>query len=210
MNYSELTAQISDYLQEFGTSFVANIPNFVKSAENRILHEADIPVFTKNSTSTLTINEKYVSLPSDYISMREISIVSGGNHSFLMQKDTSFIREAYPSPTTFGLPRFYAQYDHNTLLVGPTPDLAYSVEMHYFYSPPSIVTAGTSWIGDNAPSLLLYACLVEGYIFNKGDPDLIREYDRMYKEALQRVKLLGAGKTRTDNYRTPVQETAGV
>lgn len=208
MNYTELSDQIKDYLQEFGTTFVSNIPNFVKNAENRILHDVELPVFTKNATATMSLNEKYVQLPTDYISPREVAIIVGGNHQYLMQKEVSFIREAYPSATVYGVPRFYAQFDDNTLLVGPTPDLAYSVELHYFYAPESIVTATNTWLGDNAGTLLLYGALVEAYTFNKGDTDLMALYDKQYMTALQRVKLLGAGKMRNDAYRTPMNQMA--
>ena len=210
MNYTELYDQITDYLQEFGTSFTDNIPNFVKNAENRILHEVELPVFTKNATSVTANGEKYLQLPSDYISPREVAIISSGNHIYLMQKDVSFIREAYPAAATTGTPRYYAQFDHNTLLLGPTPDAVYTTELHYFYAPPSIVTSTTSWLGDNAPMTLLYGALVEGYIFNKGDQDMMALYDKQFKEGLQRLKLLGAGKTRGDSYRTPMNEVAAL
>ena len=208
MNYTELYDQITDYMQEFSTQFTDNIPNFVKNAENRILHDVELPVFTKNVTTTMTISEKYVQLPADYISPREIAIIVSGSHQYLMQKDVSFIREACPTAATTGVPRFYAQFDNNTLLVGPTPDLAYQIEMHYFYAPASIVTSTTSWLGDNAGTLLLYGALVEAYTFNKGDPDLMALYDKQYMSALQRVKLLGAGKMRNDAYRTPMNQMA--
>jgi hypothetical protein len=210
MNYTELTAQIKDYLQEFGTSFVANIPTFIRNAENRILHEVELPVFTKNATADTSLNQRYLQLPTDYISPRELSITVTGTQSFLTQKDVSFIREAYPSPTVYGIPRYYAQFDQNTLLLGPTPDAVYPMELHYFYSPESIVTADTSWLGDNAGFTLLYGALVEGYMFNKGDNDMMMLYDKMFKEGLQRLKLLGAGKVRGDSFRTAMNKVAAV
>lgn len=210
MNYTELSDQIKDYLQEFGTSFVNNIPNFIRNAENRILHEVELPVFTKNATASTSLNEKYLQLPDDYISPRELSVTVSGTQSFLMQKDVSFIREAYPSPTDYGVPRYYAQFDQNTLLLGPTPDAVYTMELHYFYAPESIVTATNSWLGDNAGFTLLYGALVEGYMFNKGDNDMMMLYDKMFKEGLQRLKLLGAGKSRGDSYRTAMNKVAAV
>lgn len=211
MNLTELKQLAENYMEEHNTTFVGDLDLMILMAEDRIFHEVDLPVFIKNATASTSLNDKYLQLPTGYLSTKELSITVSGSQTFLLQKDVSFIREAYPNPTTnSGVPRFYAQFDDNTLLLAPTPDAVYPVELHYFCKPDSITTASTSWLGTNAPRTLLYATLCEAYTYMKGEPDLLQHYDRMYKESLTRIKLLGAGRMRTDNYRTPAQETAGV
>jgi hypothetical protein len=138
--------------------------------------------------------------------------VGGGDYTFLLNKDVNFIREAYPNASSTGLPKYYALFGPTTnaglptnelsFILGPTPDIAYSAELHYFYYPESIITAVTTWLGDNFDSVLLYGALVEAYTYMKGEADIIALYDGKYKEALGLAKRLGDGMERQDAYRS--------
>lgn len=207
MNYSELTTAIQQYTENEETEFVAQIPNFVRQAEERIFRSVMIPELRKNATSTTAAGNQYLARPSDFLSVFSLAVVDGdGDYTYLLDKDTNFIREAYPSSSTQGLPKFYGQFDGDSgadsgnFILGPTPDAVYTVELHYYYDPPSIVTTSTSWLGDNAESCLLYGCLIEAYTFMKGEQDILQGYEMRYKEALEHLGGIGARSMR-DNYR---------
>ena len=181
----------------------AQIDTFIKQAEQRIFNGVQILDLRKNVTGNTTANNKYVSLPTDWISTFSVAVIDGsGNYSYLLNKDVNFIRESFPNPTATGLPTHYAQFDKDSLLVGPTPNAVYSVELHYFYYPESIVTTTNSWVGDNFDSVLLYGALLEAYTFMKGEQDVIAQYQKRYDEAFAQLKLLCEGKNRQDFYRT--------
>lgn len=210
MNYSELSTAIQDYTENYETSFVASIPTFVEQAEQRIYNSIQFPSLRKSVTGTVTIGNKYLNCPTDFLSSYSVAVIDGsGNYEYLLDKDANFIRQAYPNPADTGLPKYYAIFGPQsgdqrelTFIVGPTPDANYAVEMHYFYYPESIVTAGTSWLGDNFDSVLLYGSLVEAYTFMKGEADLLSLYNTKYNEALQLAKRLGDGLERQDAYRS--------
>ena len=213
MNYTELVAAIEAYAENYDTSspggFVENIPVFVQQAEQRIYNTVQIPSLRKNVTGTLTIGNKYLSAPDDYLSTYSLAIINtDGSYSYLLNKDVNFIREAYPTPTDTGAPYYYAlfgpQYTYPnelSFLLGPTPDANYNVELHYFYYPESIVTAGTTWLGDNFDTVLLYGSLLEADTFMKSDNDTITYHKDRYTEALSLLKRLGDGLERGDAYR---------
>ena len=191
MNYTELVAAIQDYTQNEETSFVSNIPNFVGQAEERLNRSIMVPELRKNVSAATTSGNWYLARPNDFLSVFSLAVVdSSGDYSFLLDKDVNFIREAYPASSTSGLPQYYAQFDGDTptgagnFILGPTPNAAYTVELHYYYDPPSIVTTSTSWDGDNAESALLYGSLIEAYTYMKGEADLIQLYTTRYGEAL--------------------------
>lgn len=202
MNYAELTIDIQNYLQNTETSFVATIPTIVQQTEQRIMMLIDLPIYSKTSTSTLNSGNQYLETPSDFLAPFYVAVIVDGEYSFLLNKDASFMRECYPSPTTTGIPRFYSLFNEDVFILGPTPDDSYAVELQYKCLPQSIVTAGTSWLGANAPDALLYGCLVEGYIYMKGDADLLGVYTARFQEAISRLKILGEGKDQTDMYRS--------
>jgi len=219
VNYTELTDAICDYTQNFDTDFVNNIPVFVEQAEERIFNTVQFPALRKNQYSLITANNKYVSLPNDFLSVFSLALVTGvvganldtGTYEYLLNKDVNFIRQAYPSPNDTGEPKYYALFGPTilnsaittelSLILGPTPDAAYYVELHYFYYPESIVTAGTSWLGDNYDPVLLYGSLVEANTFMKGEADMTALYNGKYTEALAQAKRLGDGLERGDAYR---------
>jgi hypothetical protein len=216
MNYAELSAAIQEYTQNYETDFVANIPTFVEQAEQRIYNTVQFPSIRKNVTGFTTSGNKYLSCPLDFLAVYSMAVISGTEYTYLLNKDVNFIREAYPSTASAnnGLPKYYALFgpattnanppvitNELTFLLGPTPDASYSVELHYYYYPESIVTASTSWLGDNFDSVLLYGSLMEAYTFMKGEADMIALYTQRYQEALALAKRLGDGMERGDAYR---------
>jgi|TARA_B110000503_G_scaffold75941_1_gene117269 hypothetical protein len=207
MNYTQLVQSIQDYTQNEETSFVSNIPNFVQQAEERINRSIMIPELRKNATAATTSGNQYVARPIDFLTAFSFAVVDGsGNSQYLIDKDVNFIREAYPSASTQGLPKYYAQFDgdygsdEGNFILGPTPDADYNVELHYYYDPESIVTAGTSWYGDNAEAALLYGSLIEAYTYMKGEPDLISLYTGRYNEAMGQLTGIDIRSNR-DDYR---------
>jgi len=203
MNYATLSAKIQEYVQSTETSFVANIPTFVQLAEERIYNSVQIPAIRRNQIGTLTANNKYLTLPGDWLATFSLAVIaSDGSQEFLLDKDVNFIRQSYPSPTDTGVPAYYAIFDQNTLILGPTPNSNYQVELHYYYYPESIVTAGTTWIGDNFETVLLYGSLREAYTYLKGEADLIANYEQKYQEAMQMLYRMGDGLNRRDAYRS--------
>lgn len=201
MNYSELVAAIQDYTENsFAT---ADINTFIEQAEQRIYNAVQLPALRKNVTGNTTTNNKYLACPIDWLATYSLAVVDGaGDYEYLLNKDVNFIRQAFPSPTDTGIPQYYAQFDQNTFILGPTPDAAYTMELHYFYYPETIVTAGTSWLGDNFDSALLYGALLEAYTYMKGESDVLAVYKQRYDEAMQLLKQLGDGKNRRDAYRS--------
>ena len=203
MNYSTLSTLIQQYCESTETTFVANIPTFVQLAEERIYNSVQIPAIRRNQTGTLSVNNKYLTLPSDWLATFSLAVINAdGSQEFLLDKDVNFVRQSFPSPTDTGKPQYYAIFDANTFILGPTPDSAYSVEMHYYYYPTSIVTAGTTWLGDNFETVLLYGSLREAYTYLKGEADMMQYYEQKYQEALGLLKQLGDGKDRRDAYRS--------
>ena len=213
MNYTQLSNAIVAYTENPSTEFAAQIPVFVKQAEQRIYNTVQIAYLRKNVVGALTSGNKYLSAPDDYLSTYSLAVIDGsGNYTYLQNKDVNFIRQVYPSPSTSGLPKYYAIFGPTTtgggtitnelsFIVGPTPDSNYNVELHYYYYPTSIVDSGTSWLGDNFDSALLYGSLVEAYTYMKGEQDLLGFYNQKYIEAMALLKNLGDGKQRGDAYR---------
>lgn len=203
LTYTALKQTIQDYTQNSETTFVSNIPNFVQLAEERVYNSVQIPAIRKNQTGTMTSGNKYLTLPTDWLATFSLTVIDPvtGAQSFLLDKDVNFIRESFPVPSASGTPAYYAQFDVNTLILGPTPDAAYAVELHYYYYPESIVTAGTSWLGSNFAEVLLYGALREAYLFMKGEADIIQNYEQKYQEGMGLLKQLGDGKNRQDAYR---------
>jgi len=210
LNYTELSTALVAYTENTGQDFADNIPTFVQQAEKRIYNTVQLTSLRKNVTGVTTLNNKYLSAPTDFLSVYSLAVVDGaGEYQYLLDKDVNFIRAAYPIPTSTGVPKYYALFgprsDNETeisFILGPTPGAEYTVELHYFYYPESIVTAGTTWLGDNFDPVLLYGSLVEAYTYMKGEQDLIQLYNSKYMEALSILKQLGDGKQRQDAYRS--------
>ena len=208
MNYTALVAAIEAYSENYDTGtggFVENIPVFVQQAEQRIYNTVQLPSLRKNVTGVLTVSNKYLSAPTDYLATYSLAIVQNPgtateSYSYLLNKDVNFIREAYPTPADTGVPEYYAlfgpQYsfpNELSFILGPTPNNNYTVELHYFYYPQSIVTAGTTWLGDNFDTVLLYGSLLEAAAYMKSEPDMITYYKDRYTELLALLARLGNG-----------------
>ena len=214
MTYVQLVAAIQSYTQNYETTFVASIPTFVTQTETRIYNTVQIPALRKNVTGVTTGGNKYLSCPTDFWSVFSLAVEdASGNYEYLLNKDVNFIRAAYPSPSSTGIPKYYALFgptvnagvvsDELSFILGPTPDILYNVELHYYYYPESITTAadGRTWLGDNYDPVLLYGSLVEAYIFMKGEEDMMAYYEKKYQEALGQLNRLGTGLERGDAYR---------
>jgi hypothetical protein len=242
MNYQQLLSSVQTYLEnQFpdvyladGTSVSATtqINTFIEQAEQRIYNSVQFPSIRKNVTGTLSANNQYLSTPGDFLSVYSIAVIDGtGAYTFLLNKDVNFMREAYPTPTSTGLPKYYALFGPTTMgttitnelsfILGPTPDSNYSVELHYYYYPVSIADTvnnpgGTTWLGDNFDTVLLYGTIVEANTFMKGEADLTALYNQKYMEALQLAQRLGDGLERGDAYRNgqyrqmPLPQNRGV
>ena len=204
VTYTSLVQLIQNYTENTEASFVSYIPTFVQLAEQRIYNAVQIPALRKNQLGTATMNIKYLTLPSDWLATFSLSVIDPNTsvQEYLLNKDVEYIREAFPYPGSSGKPTHYAQFDVNSLILGPTPDQSYQVELHYYYYPESIVTANTSWLGTNFDTVLIYGTLREAYIYMKGDQDLANMYEAKYQEALEMLKVLGEGKDRRDAYRS--------
>jgi hypothetical protein len=216
MNYTELSARIQAYAENTFPASAGDltsaqqIATFVQQAEERIYNSVQLPSLRKNVTGTLTENNQYLSCPDDFLSVFSLAIIDGsGNYEYLLNKDVNFIRQSYPNPTTTGLPKYYAlfgpQYSDQkelSFILGPTPDDFYTAELHYFFYPESIVTAGNTWLGDNYDPILLYGSLREVNIYTRAEPDMMAAIDAKYAEAFQQLNRLGTGLERNDAYRS--------
>jgi hypothetical protein len=210
MNYTELSANIQAYTENTETNFVAEIPVFVKQAEQRIYNTVQFPSIRKNVTGVMSTNNKYLSCPNDFLAVYSMAVINtDGTYDYLLNKDVNYIRQAYPLPTDTAVPKYYALFGPQStnaaelsFILGPTPDANYNVELHYYFYPESIVTAATTWLGDNFDSVLLYGSLVEAYTYMKGEADIMSFYNTKYQEALGLAKRLGDGMERQDAYRS--------
>jgi len=211
MNYAQLVVAVTDYTEN--TVPTANMNTFITQAEQRIYNTVQFPSIRKNVTGTTTASNKYLSCPDDFLAVYSMAVIDAtGAYEYLLNKDVNFIRQAYPTPTDTATPKYYALFGPSvasgvisnelSFILGPTPDAGYSVELHYYYYPESIVTASTTWLGDNFDTVLLYGTLVEAYTYMKGEADMMALYDGKYKEALALAKRLGDGMERQDAYRS--------
>tara|TARA_B100000497_G_scaffold51370_1_gene59186 strand:+ start:159 stop:806 length:648 start_codon:yes stop_codon:yes gene_type:complete len=203
--YAQLKTAIQDYTENTETTFVNSLDIFIKNTEERILKIAQLEVFRKNQSGSMAANNQYLALPSDYLAPYSLSFTSGSNKEFVLFKDVNFVQSFNPNNSTTGAPRYYAQFDIDNFILGPTPDAAYDVELHYFYRPASLTAGaedGTTWLSTNASVSMLYGSLIEAYTFMKGEADLVQNYTQRFTEALSRVKNFGESQEVTDAYRT--------
>ena len=214
MNYTQLSDAIVAYTENTSSDFAAQIPVFVTQAEQRIYNTVQFPSIRKNVTGVTQASNKYLSCPTDFLSVYSMAVIdASGNYEYLLNKDVNFIRQSYPNPNDDkAIPKYYALFgptvsgstitNELSFILGPTPDAIYSIELHYYYYPQSIVTAGTTWLGDNFDTVLLYGSLVEAYTYMKGEVDMMNLYNAKYMEALTLAKRLGDGLERSDAYRS--------
>jgi hypothetical protein len=205
--YTTLVQAIKDFTDNTETVFVSQIDNLIKNAEERILKMiAPLQIFRKNATASMTLGTKYFPKPSDWLATYTLSILVSGEHKFLLSKDVNFIQEYSPDPTVTGEPKYYADFDIDNFIISPTPNAAYSSELHYFYRPTSIVdvVGGETWIGTNAGPALLYGSLVEAFSFIKGEPDMIQLYEQKFMQAAERLSMFAVQAEGLDTYRKSV------
>jgi hypothetical protein len=203
MTYAELVAQIQDYTEN--TFQTTDINTFITQAEQRIYNTVQLPALRRNVTGSLSAGNKYLAMPTDWLATFSLAVFGTDNeYKYLLNKDVNFIRQSFPDTDSafYGEPQYYAVFNSTSFIVGPTPDINYSAELHYFYYPTSITIAGTSWLGDNFSSTLLYGSLLEAYTYMKGEKDVLDNYRARYDEAMLLLKQLGDGKDRQDAYRS--------
>ena len=205
MNYTQLVNEIQSYTEnQFQT---ADINTFIQQAEQRIYNSVQLPALRKNVTGSVTTGNKYLAMPSNWLATFSLAVINANNeYLYLLNKDVNFIRQSFPDTDSdfYGQPQYYAVFDQNTFILGPTPDANYTMELHYFYYPESITTVvgGQTWLGDNFSSTLLYGSLLEAYTYMKGEQDVINQYQKRYDEAMLLLKQLSDGKDRQDAYRS--------
>ena len=203
--YAQLKQAIQDYTENDETSFVNNLPLFIRQAEERILKNVQLSLFRKNAQATATVSNPYLAVPPDYLAPFSLSMRGDdGDRFFIEFKDPSFLQSYTPDSTTTGAPRYYAVFDVDNFLLAPTPDAAYTAELHYFYRPASLTAGaegGTTWLSENAEMAMLFGSLIEAYIYMKGEQDVLSAYNARFQESLVGVKMLGEAKETTDEYR---------
>lgn len=205
--YAQLKSAIQDYTDNTETTFVSNLPDFIKSAEQTILNSIDLQYFRKNVSGVTsgTGTNPYLQVPSDYLASFSLSITNGSTKEFLIEKDVNFVQAFNPASAT-GVPRYYAYFDIDNFILAPTPAVAYVAELHYFYRPISLTATaagetGTTWLSLNAPNALLYGSLIEAYIYMKGEPDIMKLYQDRFMQSLERLKDYGEARENSDAYR---------
>ena len=202
--FTTLKQAIQDYTENTETTFVNNLSRFILQAEERMYRSISVPDLRKVVTASLVASQRFLSKPSDFLNTYSIAVVQSDNsYKFLLEKDPSFIREAYPTTATTGVPEYYANHSSTEFILAPTPSTALTVQLHYAYDPESITVAssGTSWLGDNAEAALLYASLIEAYIFMKGDADILQMYENKYQDSISQLSNLVEGRLKRDSYR---------
>ena len=207
--FAQLKTAIQEYTENTETTFVSNVDDFIRAAEDRIFYLVDLEYFRKNATSAVSQNDPFLSLPTDFLASFSLSITNSSSKEFLLQKDVNFIQEFNPNSATSGTPRYYARFDVDNMILAPTPDSNYVCEFHYFYRPASLTAgadSGTTWLSTNAPNALLYGSLYEAYIYMKGEPDMLQLYDKQFTEALSRLKDLAEARENADAYRRGLPE----
>lgn len=205
MNWGELKTAVGQYLEESETSFVANLALFSRLAEEDVYRQVQLPDLIFNVTSECTVDEPYVATPTDYLAAYSLAVIEDGVYSYLLSKDVSFIREYWPDPTDTGVPKYFAQFDEDAFLIAPTPDEEYPIELHYFVKPSAISDGdddeNTTWLSENAENALLFGTILHGYIYLKGDQDVIAMYKAQFDKAVADLKLIAEGRVRKDQYR---------
>lgn len=202
--FTTLKQAIQDYTENTETTFVNNLSRFILQAEERMYRSISVPDLRKVVTASLVASQRFLSKPSDFLNTYSIAVVQSDNsYKFLLEKDPSFIREAYPTTATTGVPEYYANHSSTEFILAPTPSSTLTVQLHYAYDPESITVAssGTSWLGDNAEAALLYASLIEAYIFMKGDADILQMYENKYQDSISQLSNLVEGRLKRDSYR---------
>ena len=209
--FDQLKQAIQDYSQNTESTFVGNLDEMIRSAEQRIFTTCDLEIFRRNQTGTITSGNQFLNVPTDYLASFSLSILNSSSKEFLQQKDVNFIQEFNPNSSTTGVPRYYARFDTDNFILAPTPNANFTAELHYYYRPASLTAgsgSGTTWLSTNAPNAMLYGTLVEAYTFMKGEKDLMDLYNGRFIESLTRIKDLAEARENADSYRRGLPEKA--
>ena len=209
--FDQLKQAIQDYSQNTESTFVGNLDEMIRSAEQRIFTTCDLEIFRRNQTGTTTSGNQFLNVPTDYLASFSLSILNSSSKEFLQQKDVNFIQEFNPNSSTPGVPRYYARFDTDNFILTPTPNANFTAELHYYYRPVSLTAgsgSGTTWLSTNAPNAMLYGTLVEAYTFMKGEKDLMDLYNGRFIESLTRIKDLAEARENADSYRRGLPEKA--
>ena len=202
--FTQLKTAIQDFAENEESSFVTNLPVFIRGCEDRIFTLVDLELFRKNATATLTQNDPYLTVPDDYLASFSLQITTASKQDFLLQKDVNFVQQYTLAVGATGTPKYYAMFDVGNFILSPTPDAALTTELHYYYRPTSITAgadSGTTWLSENAPNALLYGSLVEAYTYMKGEQDMMQLYEQRFVQEIQRLKDLAEARENTDAYR---------
>jgi hypothetical protein len=202
--YTELQNAVKDFTENDETSFVSNLPVFIRGVEDRIFTLVDLELFRKNATSQLSANDPYLTVPTDYLASFSFQVTTANYKEFLDIKDVNFIQRYSIDYGSTAVPKYYGIFDVDNFIVGPTPDQAYTVELHYYYRPASITAGagtGNTWLSTNAPNALLYGSLVEAYTYMKGEQDMMQLYEQRFMQEIQRLKDLAEARENSDAYR---------
>jgi len=200
-----LKTAIQDFTENTETSFVTNLPTFITGCEDRIFTLVDLELFRKNVTSSMTSSDPFLTVPTDYLASFSLQITTSGSEDFLLQKDVNFVQQYTLDTGATGVPKYYAVFDVENFIVGPTPNSNYTVELHYYYRPASLTAgadAGTTWLSTNAPNALLYGSLVEAYTYMKGEQDMMQLYEQRFGQEMSRLKDLAEARENSDGYRS--------
>lgn len=204
MNYGTLKTLVKQYLECEETTFNDNIANFVRLAEEDISRQVQLQDLMETSTANLVPHTPYLGMPVDFLSAYSLAVLVNGEWSYLLSKDHSFVRETYPGASDEGVPRFFAMFDDETMMLGPTPDEDYIIELNYYYEPASLTAgpdSGTTWISEKGENAILYGTIIQGYIYLKGDQDVMKQYSEMYANSISQLKVIAEGRNRKDSYR---------
>ena len=202
--FLQLKNAIQNYTENTETTFVSTINTFIISAEERIFKAVDLEIFRKNATASMTLGNQFLAMPTDYLASFSMAITNSSSKEFLLQKEVHFLQEFNPNSSTTGVPKYYAIFDKDNFIISPTPNAAYSTELHYYFRPTSLTAgsdSGTTWLSENAPNAMLYGSLVEAYTFMKGEQDVMAMYEKRFMESLARLKDYGEARENTDAYR---------
>jgi hypothetical protein len=202
--YTQLQTAIQDFTENSETSFVTNLPVFIRGAEDRIFTLVDLELFRKNAVAQLSVGDPYLNVPTDYLAPFSLQITTANYEEFLEFKDVNFVQRYSIDYGSNATPKYYSIFDVDNFILGPTPNLTYDVELHYYYRPASItagLASGTTWLSENAPNALLYGSLVEAYTYMKGEQDMMQLYEQRFAQEMQRLKDLAEARENSDAYR---------
>ena len=216
MTYSELIQKIRDYTEVDANVLTSTIlDGIIENAELRIMRDVDVDANRRYATAQVVASTRFIDTPQDSLIIRSAQIVdsdgvgASNNREFLEWRDTSFMSEYNPTGAT-GVPKYYSWWDDDTIVLAPTPDATYTIQLNYILKPETLSSTNTqTYISQQFPNGLLYACLVEAFSFLKGPNDLLQLYEGKYKQVLEGFSIEQMGRRRRDEYQSGVPRVGG-